>query len=184
MQITIVQGDITEQKVDAIVNAANPQLRGGSGVCGAIFRAAGWDNLQKECWSDNHPITHGHPEGKDVRVSTGQATFTNSYDIGCMFIVHAVGPVYGQYTPEEAQRLLRSAYEQALWCAHAHGAKTIALPALSAGVYGYPVPEVARMAVEVAQGKYGAFFDEIRFVLFPDDVKAAFDEALAAAVVP
>lgn len=183
MKITIVQGDITEQDgIDAITNAANCQLRGGSGICGSIFRAAGWGDLQNECWSDNHPIVHGHPEGKDVRVPTGQATFTNSYDIGCMFIIHAVGPVFGQYTPEEAERLLRSAYEQALQVAHAHGAKTIALPALSAGIYGYPVPEVARVAVEVAQGKYGAPFDEIRFVLFPDDVKAAFDAALVAVV--
>lgn len=180
MKITVVQGDITTQEVDAITNAANPQLRGGGGVCGAIFEAAGWDDLQDECWSDNHPITMGSSQdGQNVRVPTGRATFTNSYGIGCMFIIHAVGPVYAAYPPAEAEALLRSAYEQALQVAKAHGAKTIALPALSAGVYGYPVDEVARVAIEVATSKWGAAFDEVRFVLFPDDAKAAFDAALA-----
>lgn len=135
-RVTVVQGDITRITADAIVNAANSELQAGSGVCGAIFRAAGCDQLRQACESIG-------------RCQTGEAVITPAFAIKtAKHIVHAVGPIYVRYTPEEARRLLRSAYVGAIRTAAAAGCKTIAFPAISTGVYGYPLKDACREAVE------------------------------------
>jgi O-acetyl-ADP-ribose deacetylase (regulator of RNase III) len=171
-RVTIVGGDITKQPdIDAIVNAANEQLRAGAGVCGAIFRAAGWQALQDECWNEQHPIIDTETR---ARVSTGSATFTNAYNLPNKFIVHAVGPVYDDYEPEEAERLLEEAYLSGLQTAHAHGCKSIAFPAISCGVYGYPWDEAATVALRACKKwvteRAASNVEEIRFVIFEPEL--------------
>lgn len=188
MKIRIVSGDITKQDVDAIVNAANRQLRGGGGVCGAIFRAAGWDQMQAACWDEFHPVMNAEGD----RVATGSAMLTNCYDLytdeyRIKFVVHAVGPEYDPSRPKEMEWLLRSAYRAAMTCAIGHGAKTLAFPAISAGIYGYPLAEAARIAIDAVstyRWKDGLEdppdkrLDEVRFVLFDPAVFDAFTKAL------
>lgn len=191
MKIKIVSGSITQQDVDAIVNAANRQLRGGSGVCGAIFQAAGWDQMQAACWDEYHPPLNAEGD----RIHTGQAMFTNCYDLytdefRIKFVVHAVGPVYDPTRPKEMEYLLRSAYWSALTCAIGHGAKTVAFPAISAGVYGYPLAEAARIAIDAVatyrwkdglrEDAVDKRLDEVRFVLFDPAVFDAFTKAFRA----
>lgn len=151
----IVVGDITKQKVDAIVNAANKSLLGGGGVDGAIHRAAG-PELLKEC------RTLGGAE-------TGDARITKGYHLPAKYVIHAVGPRYGREKGQEAE-LLASCYRNSLFYAKKLPIKSIAFSAISTGVYGYPKEEAARIAVEtvkqmVENEKLGI---EVRFVLFSE----------------
>jgi O-acetyl-ADP-ribose deacetylase (regulator of RNase III) len=132
--VRVVEGDITTLEVDAIVNAANEQLTGGSGVCGAIFSGAGWDEMQRAC-----DALGGCP--------TGSAKTTPGFDLPARWVIHAVGPIWrgGSHGEEE---LLRSAYRSALVRADEVGARSIAFPLLSSGIYGYPLEEACRVAVE------------------------------------
>lgn len=159
--VTVIEGDITRVPADAIVNAANNALRAGGGVCGAIFRAAGYDPLSAACCAIG-----GCP--------TGAAVITPAFAIAtARHIVHAVGPVYGEYTPEEARRLLRSAYEGAIAVAAEHGCRSIAFPAISTGIYGYPLEDACREAVDVCTKEAERSGLAIKLVAFDATTAAA-----------
>ncbi|MBK9179538.1 MAG: macro domain-containing protein [Acidimicrobiales bacterium] len=138
MLIEAVQADITTLPVDAIVNAANGALQAGSGVCGAIFAAAGHRPLQDAC--DELVAAHG-------RVATGDAVATPGFALPARLVIHAVGPVWrGGASDEDA--LLASTYRRALEVADAAGARSVAFPAVSTGVFAFPPDRAAGIAVE------------------------------------
>lgn len=172
-RITAVQGDITRVDVDAIVNAANSSLLGGGGVDGAIHAAAG-PALLAACQELRRTVL---PEG----LPTGQAVATDAFDLPVRFIIHTVGPNVraGQTDPV----LLASCFRSSLSEARRVGARTVAFPAVSAGIYGWAADDVARIAVETVRivvDEHPGDFDEIRFVLFNQTVLDAFTRALAA----
>jgi len=131
-RISLVRGEITEQRVDVVVNAANPSLSGGGGVDGAIHRAAG-PELDAEC-----RMLGG--------CATGDAVMTKGYRLPARYVIHTVGPVWSGGTRNE-DALLASCYRQALAHADFHGLKTIAFPAISTGAYGFPLERATRIAV-------------------------------------
>jgi O-acetyl-ADP-ribose deacetylase len=161
-RIVITVGDITSQQVDAIVNAANSTLLGGGGVDGAIHRAGGPDVLGA-CRSIRRDR---YPDG----LPTGEAVITPAGRLPARFVVHTVGPIHGRHRGEEA-RLLASCYEKSLALAARHGARTIAFPAISTGVYGYPKAEAARIARASLTRALAAHpgVEEVRLVYFSED---------------
>ncbi len=166
--IDLVQGDITEQAVDAIVNAANTTLLGGGGVDGAIHRAAGPKLLQETRTLGGCP--------------TGEARITGGYALPAKHVIHAVGPVYSR--EGHPALLLASAHEWSLRLAQEHGLKTIAFPAISTGVYGYPLDEASAIAIGTVIRyikTHQPDFQLVRFVLFSEDAMRAFQRALEQA---
>ncbi|HMF42101.1 MAG TPA: O-acetyl-ADP-ribose deacetylase [Polyangia bacterium] len=151
--IEVVQGDITKQDVDAIVNAANTSLLGGGGVDGAIHRAAGRELLEA-C-------------RKIGGCPTGEARITPGFQLVARHVIHTVGPRWRDGKRREAD-LLRGCYESSLALAVAHGLGSIAFPSISTGAYGYPIDEAARIAVDVVRGHAAAAtpIALIRFVCF------------------
>ena len=152
-------GDITREAVDAIVNAANSSLLGGGGVDGAIHRAGGPEILA-ECRRIRETQ---YPQG----LPTGEAVITTGGRLPAKHVIHTVGPIYGQHGGDEP-RLLAACYENAIALAAKHGLETIAFPAISTGVYGYPKEEaqqVARAAVERALKAHPGI-KEVRLVSF------------------
>lgn len=167
VEILTERGDITEAEVDAVVNAANSTLLGGGGVDGAIHRRGGPDILA-EC---RRLRAESYPGG----LPTGQAVATTAGNLPARWVIHTVGPVYAG--GEDRSDRLASAYRESLRVADELGARTVAFPAISAGVYGWPVPDAARIAVETVRGA-GTGVEQVRFVLFSDDVLAAFEAAV------
>ena len=142
MPFTIVRQDITNMQVDAIVNAANTELRMGGGVCGAIFQAAGAEQLQAAC------------QGLSP-IRTGQAVITPGFHLPAKYVIHTAGPVYSRWRKGPNRALLRSAYLEALKLAEKNGCGSIAFPLISSGIYGYPKDE----ALEIARQAIGAFLE-------------------------
>jgi O-acetyl-ADP-ribose deacetylase len=168
-RIEIVEGDITQQEVDAIVNAANPSLMGGGGVDGAIHRAGG-PAILKECREIRRSR---YPDG----LPTGDAVATTAGNLPARWVIHTVGPIYGEV--DDPAGLLASCHTESLRVADELGAATVAFPAISTGVYGYPLGEAAKVAVGAVRGA-DTSVDEVRFVLFGRKAFAAFERALRA----
>ncbi|NOR05881.1 MAG: O-acetyl-ADP-ribose deacetylase [Deltaproteobacteria bacterium] len=163
--LELIQGDITQQDTEAIVNAANRTLLGGGGVDGAIHWAAG-PELLTEC------RTLG---GCD----TGDAVITRGYKLKAQYVIHTVGPVYKGPNPS-TERLLESAYRRSLEVALAKGISSMAFPAISTGAYGYPLGEAASVALRTIIGFLQAHpeIKLVRFVLFNQRALEAFEESL------
>ncbi|WP_317232076.1 O-acetyl-ADP-ribose deacetylase [Clavibacter capsici] len=173
-QLEAVRGDITRQDVDAIVNAANSSLLGGGGVDGAIHRAAG-PGLLAAC---RRIRAEGLPDG----LPTGDAVATPGFRLPARHVIHTVGPVWS--ASEDRTPVLRSAYRRSIEVAAGLGLGSVAFPAVSAGVYGWPVDDAARVAVgavrEALADGAGDGIELVRFVLFSDRVLAEFATALQA----
>ncbi|MCF3124553.1 O-acetyl-ADP-ribose deacetylase [Streptomyces arenae] len=169
--ITLVQGDITAQHADAIVNAANSSLLGGGGVDGAIHRRGGPDIL-----ADCRRLRASH-YGKGL--PTGRAVATTAGRLDAGHVIHTVGPVWS--AAEDRSELLASCHREALRVAAELGARTVAFPAISTGVYRWPLDDAARIAVHtVREAADPADFDEVRFVLFDRGAYEAFAAAVGA----
>ncbi|MFD9318752.1 O-acetyl-ADP-ribose deacetylase [Streptomyces sp. NPDC060053] len=165
--ITLVQGDITRQSVDAIVNAANSSLLGGGGVDGAIHRRGGPAIL-----ADCRRLRAAH-YGKGL--PTGRAVATTAGNLDARWVIHTVGPVY-QVSGSDPS-LLASCYRTSLEVADELGARTVAFPAVSTGAYGWPMADAARIAVEAVRAARTAV-EEVRFVLFDDKAYQVFAELI------
>jgi O-acetyl-ADP-ribose deacetylase len=163
-RLELVRGDITQQDTDAIVNAANKELAPGGGVAGAIHRAAGpalWDEAK----------TLGG-------CNTGEAKITKGYNLAAKFVIHTVGPVFSG-TDEDA-RMLRSCYGQSLTLADSHSIKSIAFPAISTGIFGYPIRDAAIVSLDTVFNylESDTAIELVRFVLFVQNDYDVFSEIL------
>jgi O-acetyl-ADP-ribose deacetylase (regulator of RNase III) len=167
--LVIAEGDLTRADVDAIVNAANQRMLGGGGVDGAIHRAAG-PALRAAC----EAIAEVRP---DVRCPTGEARITPGFRLPARWVIHTVGPVYSK--AEKSEPLLRSAYRASLELAGENGLASIAFPAISCGVYGYPADEAAAIAIATSAAHAGSLA-EIHFVLFGEAMYRTFRDAAAS----
>ena len=167
MPFTIIRQDITQMRVDAIVNAANTELAMGGGVCGAIFRAAGADRLQTAC-NQVSPI------------KTGEAAITPGFDLPAKYIIHAAGPVYRMWNPKESERLLRSAYMESLKLAFKNKCGSIAFPLISSGIYGYPKDEALKVAVSAIKEFLTDHDMDVYLVIFDRAAFAVSKELLGA----
>lgn len=164
--LILVQGDITQQQVAAIVNAANSSLMGGGGVDGAIHRQGGPEILA-ECKEIRKDL---YPDG----LPTGEAVATTAGALPTQRVIHTVGPIW-RGGEEDESNLLANAYRNSLMQARHEGLRTVAFPSISTGAYGYPIEEAALLALKTVIAYLSAhpgLFDEIRFVLFS---KADFD---------
>lgn len=158
MSFRIISGDLTEMETDAVVNAANSGLRPGGGVCGAIFAAAGYEDLERAC------SALGHCE-------TGHAVLTEGFALKAKYVIHAVGPVWRGGGEGEAE-LLRKCYQNALLLAKEHRCHSVAFPLISSGIYGFPKDK----ALECAKEAIGDFLTvhemDVYLVLFKGDAGA------------
>lgn len=170
MRIELVQGDITQQQVDAIVNAANSSLMGGGGVDGAIHRRGGPEILA-EC---RRIRAERYPQG----LPTGRAVATSAGRLPARWVIHTVGPVFSR--TEDRSALLASCHTESLRVADELGARSVAFPAISTGVYGYPVQLAAPVAVRAVR-EADTNVELVRFVLFDRGTYEAFRQALEAA---
>ena len=165
MDIEVILGDITKQKVDAIVNAANTSLLGGGGVDGAIHRAAGKE-LLAECRTLNG-------------CETGKAKITGGYGLPAKYVIHTPGPIWRGGDGGEPE-LLRGCYISCLELAAANGCRTVAFPSISTGIYSYPLERASRIAVETITGfnDPSGEIEKVFIVCFDSITKEAYDKAL------
>jgi len=168
-RIELTRMDITRLAVDAIVNAANTSLLGGGGVDGAIHRAAG-SELLAECRT-----LGGCP--------TGEARITKGYRLPAKFVIHTVGPVWDGGAHGEPE-LLASCYRNCFGLARTNGIKTMAFPAISCGVYGYPIPEAAEIAIRQTREALASIqrLERVIFACFTNEVFKAYEAALTGAL--
>jgi O-acetyl-ADP-ribose deacetylase len=161
-RILVVVGDITRQHVDAVVNAANSSLLGGLGVDGAIHRAGG-PQILAECQEIRRTI---HPDG----LPTGQAVITTGGNLPAKYVIHTVGPIYGQQPDHEAE-LLAACYQNSLLLARQHQISTLAFPSISTGAYGYPKPDAAKISSTTIKDFLNADrqIKEVRLVFFGEN---------------
>lgn len=164
MPFAIIRNDITRMKTDAIVNAANTELRMGGGVCGAIFKAAGAMQLQKAC-------------DRLAPIKTGEAVITEGFDLPAKYIIHTAGPIYadGHHGEEE---LLRACYINSLNLAYENGCKSIAFPLISSGIYGYPKAEALRVATNAIRTFLSDHDMDVTLVVFDKDSLVVSEELL------
>jgi O-acetyl-ADP-ribose deacetylase (regulator of RNase III) len=164
-RITLVDGDITKLRVDAIVNAANEALLPGGGVCGAIHRAAG-----SQLWEECRRIGHCDP---------GEAVLTRGYSLPAKWVIHTVGPVWegGRFGEDT---VLARCYQNSLRLAEENGIRSIAFPAISTGVYGYPIDRSAHIAAGSVRGylKQLTAIEQVLLVCFDDETRQANEDAL------
>jgi O-acetyl-ADP-ribose deacetylase (regulator of RNase III) len=165
MQLSVISGDITKQRVDAMVNAANSRMRGGGGVDGAIHRSGGRAIL-RDCIAR-------FPDG----LATGRAGWTTGGRLPARWVIHVVGPNW--HAGQTDRTLLESCYANALAVADELGARVLAFPLISAGAYGWPLADAARCAVETL-GQTPTQVQEARLMVFGDDARAAFDRVVEA----
>ncbi len=169
VKVEVVQGDVTaEEDVEAIVNAANARLESGGGVAGAIHAAAG-PGLAEEA----RPL---------APIGPGEAVITGGHDLPNRYVIHALGPVYGQDHPEA--ELLADCYRNSLRLAEERGISSVAFPAISTGVFGYPVVEAAEVAIETVRDEADRLRTVrlVRFVLFSEGDLEAHERALSDAM--
>jgi O-acetyl-ADP-ribose deacetylase (regulator of RNase III) len=168
-RIILLQGDITQEQVDAIVNAANEWLQHGGGVAGAIVRAGG-EVIQEE-------------SNRIGRVPTGSAAVTGAGRLPARFVIHAVGPIWNNHPPEEADRLLASAVRSSLQKADELRLSSIAFPAISAGIYGFPKERCAKVMMDTIEEYFSQHANsgvsEVRLVLFDAPTVQAFEQEFA-----
>jgi O-acetyl-ADP-ribose deacetylase len=170
--LELVLGNITEQEVDAIVNAANTKMAGGGGVDGAIHRAAG-PALRQACLV--------LPTGENGRrCPTGQARTTEAGNLKARYVIHAVGPFYNERYAEKVERQLSEAYENSLKEAVQHGCRSVAFPALSTGAYRFPLDRAAAIGLDtvIQFFEHEPSLELVRFVLFKQPHLEAFKAAL------
>ncbi|MEU1431316.1 O-acetyl-ADP-ribose deacetylase [Nocardia sp. NPDC005746] len=166
VELVLVRGDITEQKVDAVVNAANSSLLGGGGVDGAIHRKGG-PAILAAC----RDLRASH-YGKGL--ATGKAVATTGGNLPARWVIHTVGPVWS--AQDDRSELLASCYRESLRVADELGARTVAFPAISTGIFGWPIDDGARIAIETVRAADTAV-REVRFVLFSQDAYDSFASA-------
>ena len=163
MELEVLKGDITEPNVDAIVNAANCSLLGGGGVDGAIHRKAG-PELLKEC-------------RKFGGCKTGEAVITKAYNLPCKYIIHTPGPVWHGGHKQEAE-LLQACYNNCLRLANENKISVLAFPAISTGVYRFPIKDAVKIAIETTQQWKENFPKKIIFVAFNSEIFDAYNKVL------
>ena len=169
-RIVLIKGDITAQDADAIVNAANSSLMGGGGVDGAIHRKGGTEIIDECRRLRATTLPQGLPPGGAVATTAGK--------LKARWVIHTVGPVFSKN--EDRSGILASCHTEALRVADSLGAKTVAFPAISTGVYGYPLEVAAPVAIRAVTEAETAV-EEVRFVLFDEAALAAFERALTSA---
>jgi O-acetyl-ADP-ribose deacetylase (regulator of RNase III) len=168
-RIVLEQGDIAAHEADAIVNAANSTLLGGGGVDGAIHRAGGPEILE----ACRRLRAERFPDG----LPTGMAVETTAGALPARWVIHTVGPVFSRR--EDRSHLLESCHAESLRVADSVGARTVGVPAISTGVYGYPLELAARVAIRAVR-EADTRVEEVRFVLYDDEAFRAFEEALGS----
>ncbi len=170
--LRIIQGDLTEQEVDAIVNAANPSLMGGGGVDGAIHRKGG-PKILEECKKIRATL---YPNG----LPTGKAVITSGGNLKAKYVIHTVGPIWRGGNEGEPE-LLAEAYKNSLKLAVEKGLKTIAFPSISTGAYGYPIEKASKVALKAIKDfleKESSHLKEVRIVLFKEEDLKVYEETV------